>query len=141
MPGNECDGSGSWLYSALLLSRMTSFRSSAETRRFVTYTRAELTARLCATFRADHPFLFLIRDRRTGSVLFMGRVLNPRSWRDPHHRRQPREIPWECRSPNSQSGSGSGLARSRKTQTLWGALWALTRQAPGARTGEELPWF
>jgi serpin B len=28
-------------------------------------------------FRADHPFLFFIRDQKTGTILLMGRVENP----------------------------------------------------------------
>jgi serpin B len=28
-------------------------------------------------FRADHPFVFLISEKDSGTILFMGRVVNP----------------------------------------------------------------
>ncbi len=30
-----------------------------------------------ATFNADHPFIFIIQEKKTGNILFMGRVSNP----------------------------------------------------------------
>jgi serine protease inhibitor len=37
-----------------------------------------ITEPFTPTFRADRPFVFLIRDRKSGTVLFLGRVLDPR---------------------------------------------------------------
>jgi serpin B len=30
-------------------------------------------------FRADHPFVFMIYDRQAGSILFLGRMMNPQA--------------------------------------------------------------
>ena len=35
------------------------------------------SARRTPVFRADHPFFFFIRDNRTGSMLFAGRLADP----------------------------------------------------------------
>ena len=39
--------------------------------------RAAIRPQAPPVFRADHPFLFLIRDRQSGSILFLGRMQNP----------------------------------------------------------------
>ena len=36
-----------------------------------------LVLALPAEVYVDHPFIFLIRERGTGAVLFLGRVTNP----------------------------------------------------------------
>jgi serpin B len=36
------------------------------------------SVRIRPEFRADRPFVFLIRDKRSDSVLFLGRVVNPK---------------------------------------------------------------
>ena len=43
----------------------------------VVMARASLAMGPPVVFRADHPFLFLIRDKSTGSILFIGRLVRP----------------------------------------------------------------
>jgi len=44
----------------------------------VTMIRSSALPQPTPVFRADHPFIFLIRDNETGSVLFLGRLANPK---------------------------------------------------------------
>ncbi|MCK4377281.1 MAG: hypothetical protein KAV97_03600, partial [Actinomycetia bacterium] len=34
-------------------------------------------AAMPTVFRADHPFIFMIQERETNNILFLGRVINP----------------------------------------------------------------
>ena len=52
----------------------TGTEAAAATAVGVTATSLELPAEKPKIFHADHPFLYLIRDRKTGVVLFLGRV-------------------------------------------------------------------
>jgi serpin B len=51
--------------------------AAAATGVVMTLRSAQIQPQVPPTFRADHPFLFVIRDNQTGSILFMGRVMNP----------------------------------------------------------------
>jgi serpin B len=42
-------------------------------------TAAVATESIPDTFRADHPFIFIVHDTISGTILFMGRVTNPRT--------------------------------------------------------------
>jgi serpin B len=41
-------------------------------------TSAPVNPKPPVVFRADHPFVYVLRDVRTGSILFMGRLVDPR---------------------------------------------------------------
>ena len=74
------DGRPGWLYIGIVVHKafvdVNEEGTEAAAATGVGVTMAALPARM-PVFCADHPFFFLIRHNRTGSILFMGRVLNP----------------------------------------------------------------
>ena len=79
---SDMDGRAHWLYLSAVLHKAyievneKGTEAAAATALVMTPTAA-LIKEPPREFRADHPFLFLIRDSTTGSILFMGRVMKP----------------------------------------------------------------
>ena len=77
------DGKSHWLYISAVLHKAyidvneQGTEAAAATAVIQTLGAAPRPAEPPRVFRADHPFLFLIRDSMTGSILFMGRVAQP----------------------------------------------------------------
>ncbi len=76
------DGRARWLYISAVIHK--AFVDVNEEGTEAAAATAVVMRALCvppppATFRADHPFVFLIRENLTGSILFLGRVVNPMS--------------------------------------------------------------
>jgi serpin B len=74
------DGNENWLYIAAVLHKAF-VDVNEEGTEAAAATAAAMAARgippPAPVFRADRPFVFLIRAGRTGSILFLGRVVNP----------------------------------------------------------------
>jgi len=76
------DGRAHWLYLSAVLHKAyvevneKGTEAAAATAVVVTERAVRIQERP-REFRADHPFLFLIRDSTTGSILFIGRVVKP----------------------------------------------------------------
>jgi serpin B len=82
MDGNKPGGDRDWLYISQVLHKAfveVNEEGTEAAAATAVVMRAGSVARPKPppVFRADHPFAFLIRERETGSVLFMGRVADP----------------------------------------------------------------
>jgi len=76
------DGHRNWLYIGAVVHKAfvevneEGTEAAAATAVVIRVTMARQPLRP-VVFRADHPFVFLIRENTTGSILFLGRVLDP----------------------------------------------------------------
>lgn len=77
------DGRAHWLYLSAVLHKAfidvneEGTEAAATTAVAVRALAIRMPERPAHLFRADHPFLFLLRDSTTGTILFLGRVTNP----------------------------------------------------------------
>jgi serpin B len=76
------DGRAHWLYLSAALHKAyievnEKGTEGAAATAMAVAARAVRLKEVLREFRADHPFLFLIRDSTTGSILFTGRVMKP----------------------------------------------------------------
>lgn len=74
------DGRAHWLYLSAVLHKAyieVSEKGTEAAAATAVFALTERRVELPREFRADHPFLFLIRDETTGSILFTGRVVKP----------------------------------------------------------------
>jgi serpin B len=71
------NGQGDLFLGAVLHKAFVDVNEEGTEAAAVTAVPAPAAAVAGTRFRADHPFLFLIRDRRTGCILFLGRLTNP----------------------------------------------------------------
>jgi serpin B len=67
-------------------------------------------------FRADHPFLFLIRDRETSLIHFVGRVVNPPA-PEPGARRGGRSFAWRDAERERMQANRDKLRQAEKAPT------------------------
>jgi serpin B len=73
------DGRLNWLYIGAVLHKAF-IDVNEEGTEAAAATAVVMKIRMAAqppTFRADHPFIFFIRENTTGSILFLGRVMDP----------------------------------------------------------------
>lgn len=74
------DGRPDWLYISAAIHKafveVNEEGTEAAAATAVVMTERSVPARP-PTFRADHPFIFLIQEKRTGSILFVGRLSDP----------------------------------------------------------------
>ncbi|MBW1809929.1 MAG: serpin family protein [Deltaproteobacteria bacterium] len=74
------DGKPAWLYIAAVLHKAfveVNEKGTEAAAATAVVMKGRSKAAAPPTFRADHPFIFLITEIRTGSILFMGRVTDP----------------------------------------------------------------